>query len=92
MRALCTRSHSSTQYKSLGATGGCGGANGPDGGEPGEDPEGVGLSPLPASKCTHSIPETPPDIRDNPVIDVDRPPVPGFSILYLRNSERLLSQ
>lgn len=88
MRALCTRSHSNTQYRSLGATGCGGGANGPEGGDPGEDPEGTGRKPRPASKCTHNIPDTPPERRDRPVIDADSPPAPGFSTLYFRNSAK----
>lgn len=85
--ALCTRSHSNTQYKSLGATGccGCEGTT-PPGGDPG-DPAPPGLNPRPASKWTHNMPDTPPpEIRDRPVIDADRPAV-GFSTLYFRNSE-----
>lgn len=59
------------------------------------------LSPLPARRCTHSIPFTgssltelkpplPATKLDKPVIDVP-PLIPGLSILYLRNSAGLIS-
>lgn len=52
-----------------------------------------GLKPLPAKRCTHSIPLT----GSSPAVDGPRdrllkplpaPGIPGFSTLYLRNSKK----
>lgn len=85
--ALCTLSHSSTQYRSRGATGGSRCERGAPGGEEGE-PAPPGLRPRPASRCTHSIPDTRPPMRDRPVMDAERPAL-GFSTLYFVYSENL---
>lgn len=65
---------------------------GPAGGEPGDDPEGEDLNPRPDNRCTHNMPDTTPDNRDNPVIDADSTPPTGFiSTLYFRNSVKIFS-
>lgn len=60
---------------------------GPEGGDPGDEPDApAGRNPLPDKRCIHSMPDTPPDSRDRPVIDADKPPPVILSTLYLRKS------